>query len=36
LPDELLRNGAAWINGNNPVLESMAASLEKLDKICTE
>ncbi len=36
LPEELLRDGAAWINGTNPVLESMAASLEKLDKICTE
>jgi hypothetical protein len=35
LPDELLRNGATWINGNNSVLESMAASLERLDKICS-
>jgi hypothetical protein len=36
LPEELLRDGAAWINGNNSVLESMAASLEMLDAICTE
>jgi len=36
LPEELLRDGAAWINGTTTVLESMAASLERLDKICTE
>jgi hypothetical protein len=36
LSEELLRDGAAWINGTNPVLESMSTSLEKLDKICTE
>ena len=36
LPEELLRDGAAWINGTNTVLESMAASLERLEKICTE
>jgi hypothetical protein len=36
LPVELLSDGAAWINGNNPVIESMAASLERLDKLCTE
>jgi len=36
IPEELLRDGAAWINGNNPVLESMAASLERLDQICIE
>jgi hypothetical protein len=35
LPEELLRDGAAWINGSNTVLESMAASLEKLDEIST-
>ena len=29
----LLRDGGGWINGNNSVLESMTASLEKLDKI---
>jgi hypothetical protein len=34
LPEELLRDGATWINGANTVLESMAASLEKLDEIC--
>jgi hypothetical protein len=36
LPEELLRDGGAWINGTNSVLESMTASLERLDKICTE
>jgi hypothetical protein len=36
LPEELLRDGATWINGHNTVLESMAASLERLDKLCTE
>jgi hypothetical protein len=36
LPERLLRDGAAWINGSNTVLESMAASLEMLDKISTE
>jgi hypothetical protein len=36
LPEELLRDGGTWINGTNSVLESMAASLERLDKICTE
>ena len=29
----LLREGGAWINGNNSVLESMTASLERLEKI---
>ena len=32
----LLRDGGAWINGNNSVLESMTASLERLEKISTE
>jgi hypothetical protein len=36
LSQDLLRDGGAWINGKNPVLESMAASLERLEKICTE
>jgi hypothetical protein len=36
LSEELLRDGAAWINGANTVLESLAASLDRLDKICTE
>ena len=36
LQEELLKDGGAWINGKNTVLESMAASLEKLDEICTE
>jgi hypothetical protein len=31
----LLSDGGAWINGSNSVLESMAASLEKLEKITT-
>jgi hypothetical protein len=36
LPEKLLRDGAAWINGSSTVLESMAASLEMLDKISTK
>jgi hypothetical protein len=32
----LLRDGGAWINGNNPVLESMTTSLERLEKIITK
>jgi hypothetical protein len=32
----LLRDGGEWINGSNSVLESMAASLERLEKISTE
>jgi len=36
LPDELLRDGGAWINGTSPVLESMEASLERLEVISTE
>jgi hypothetical protein len=36
LPEDLLRDGGAWINGANSVLESMAASLERLEKISTE
>jgi hypothetical protein len=31
----LLREGGAWINGANSVLESMTASLERLEKIIT-
>ena len=33
---ELLREGGEWINGSNPVRESMTATLGKLDKISTE
>jgi len=36
LSEELLRDGGAWINGTNSVLESMTASLERLEKISTE
>jgi hypothetical protein len=36
LPEDLLRDGGAWINGANSVLESMTASLERLEKISTE
>jgi hypothetical protein len=32
----LLGDGGAWINGTNSVLESMTASLERLEKVCTE
>ncbi len=31
----LLSDGGAWINGNNSMLESMTASLERLEKIVT-
>lgn len=36
LSDDLLRNGGTWINGSNSVVDSMAKSLEKLEKISTE
>src|SRR5450755_3853193 len=32
----LLSDGGAWINGNNSVLGSMTASLERLEKIITK
>jgi hypothetical protein len=32
----LLHDGGAWINGNNSVLESMTASLERLETIVTK
>ena len=32
----LLREGGKWINGTNSVVESMTASLERLEKISTE
>ena len=32
----LLREGGEWINGSNSVLESMTASLDRLEKISTE
>jgi hypothetical protein len=35
LSDDLLRDGGSWINGSTSVRESMTASLERLDKICT-
>jgi hypothetical protein len=31
----LLREGGAWINGNNSMRESMTASLERLEKMLT-
>jgi hypothetical protein len=31
----LLHDGGAWINGSNPVFESMTASLERLEAIVT-
>jgi hypothetical protein len=33
LPEDLLGDGGVWINGTNSVLDSMTASLEKLEKI---
>ena len=35
LPDELLSDGGAWINGSTPILASMDASLKKLEGIAT-
>jgi hypothetical protein len=32
----LEREGGAWINGSSPVLDSMVATLERLERICTE
>ena len=32
----LLRDGGEWINGTNSVLESLASTLERLEKISTE
>ncbi|MDP1852031.1 MAG: hypothetical protein Q8K48_06405 [Candidatus Planktophila sp.] len=34
--NDLLRDGGSWINGNNSLIESMAASLEKLEKISVQ
>ncbi len=34
--DDLLRDGGSWINGSTSVLESMAGSLEMLEKISIE
>ena len=36
VPDDLLRDGGAWINGANSVSESMTASLELLQTISIE
>ena len=36
LPEDLFLDGGAWINGTDPVLESMAASLVRLERISTE
>ena len=36
LPEDLLGDGGAWINGTNSVLESIMASLERLERISTE
>lgn len=36
LSEEVLRDGGAWINGSNPVIESITASLEMLEKISIE
>lgn len=32
----LLSDGGTWINGNNSMVESMAASLERLEKVITK
>lgn len=36
LPAELLRDGGAWINGINPLVESMTATLVRLETISTQ
>ena len=36
LSESIFHDGGAWINGTNSVLESMMASLEKLEKISTD
>src|ERR1700735_610549 len=36
LSEELLSDGGAWINGTNSLLESIRASLVRLEKISTE
>ena len=36
LTADLLRDDGGWINGSNSLIESMKASLEKLEKICTD
>ncbi len=33
---DLLRDGGSWINGHTTVVESMAATLERLEKICLD
>jgi hypothetical protein len=33
---EILREDGAWINGSNPLRDSMMATLEKIEKVCTE
>jgi hypothetical protein len=33
---DLLREGGQWINGSSPVARSMSASVEKLEKLCTD
>ena len=35
LPDDLFSDGGTWINGHNSMRESMAASLERLEKLST-
>jgi hypothetical protein len=34
-PTTLLREGGQWLYGTNSVLESMTASLQRLEKIST-
>ena len=36
VPGDLFRDGGTWINGTNPLAVSMAASLERLERISTE
>jgi len=36
LPEALLHDGGVWINGTNSLLQSMAATLDRLEKISAE
>jgi hypothetical protein len=36
LPEDLLQDGGTWVNGSTSVPESMAATLERLEKISIE
>ena len=35
MEEHLLQDGGSWINGSNSIVELMAATLERLDAVCT-